>query len=133
MLALRSVMITTALATLIGCQQPAPALVGCELAVSAIHAIQGSDASSPLLERQVTVRGIVTASWQADEQLGGFYLHSLAQDSDNNPLTSEGLFVRTDENAKGFYVSEKTRIKQNFINITVSKSIIIHCFIRNIL
>jgi uncharacterized protein len=98
MLALRSVMITTALATLIGCQQPAPALVGCELAVTPIHSIQGSDASSPLLEQQVTVRGIVTASWQADEQLGGFYLHSLAQDSDDNPLTSEGLFVRTDEN-----------------------------------
>ncbi|CAI8156115.1 MAG: Uncharacterised protein [Pseudidiomarina mangrovi] len=84
------------LLTIAGCQQPSNPVSQCTSdSITAISAIQGSAAVSPMLAQQVTVRGVVTASWQAQHELGGFYLHSVAQDDDSNSLTSEGLFVAT--------------------------------------
>ncbi len=58
--------------------------------VIAIHDIQGSGASSPLLGQNVTTRGIVTG-----RKSNGFFMQEPDATIDANPLTSEGVFVFT--------------------------------------
>jgi hypothetical protein len=58
--------------------------------------IQGPGATSPLVDRSVTVSAIVTGDFQdndfdASSNLSGFYVQQQSPDSD--PDTSEGLFV----------------------------------------
>ncbi|MCJ8315911.1 ExeM/NucH family extracellular endonuclease [Idiomarina sp.] len=64
--------------------------------ITPINAVQGSSFNSPMVDTRVTVRGIVTASWQAEKELGGFFIESAPDDADDNDKTSEGIFVRTD-------------------------------------
>ncbi|HZG72676.1 MAG TPA: lamin tail domain-containing protein [Chondromyces sp.] len=71
-------------------QQPEEAISGL-----AIHEIQGASHLSPYEGQNVAgVRGIVTAV----EEKGGFYLQSLT--SDNNPKTSEGIYVYNRSNVE---------------------------------
>ena len=65
----------------------------CGAAKTLINAIQGEGGDSPLLNTEVELEGVVTADFQGDEQLKGFFVGSLAADIDANPLTSEGVFV----------------------------------------
>ncbi|BBW89985.1 extracelullar DNA degradation protein EddB [Pseudoalteromonas sp. PS1M3] len=58
-----------------------------------ISAIQGEGNESPLVDTLVELEGIVTADFQGDDELKGFFVTSLAADEDTNPLTSEGVFV----------------------------------------
>ncbi|GAA61001.1 hypothetical protein P20652_2875 [Pseudoalteromonas sp. BSi20652] len=58
-----------------------------------ISAIQGEGDASPLVDTLVELEGIVTADFQGDDQLKGFFVTSLAADEDTNPQTSEGVFV----------------------------------------
>ncbi|MBI5283111.1 MAG: hypothetical protein HY858_15610 [Candidatus Solibacter usitatus] len=55
-----------------------------------ISRIQGPGNTSPLKDQAVTTRGIVTAT-----RANGFYIQSRPGDGDNDPATSEGLFVFT--------------------------------------
>ncbi|MEO8611259.1 MAG: ExeM/NucH family extracellular endonuclease [Chloroflexota bacterium] len=62
--------------------------------ITAIHDIQGSGATSPMVNQTVTIEGIVTGDFQqATVQLRGFYMQEEAADADSNPATSEGIFV----------------------------------------
>ncbi|HEX8308136.1 MAG TPA: Calx-beta domain-containing protein, partial [Allosphingosinicella sp.] len=75
-----------------------------------IHQIQGSSYYSPILaaeakngfniasETVVTIQAVVTAV-DADGQRQGFYLTEEYSDWDSNPLTSEGIFVMTRNDA----------------------------------
>lgn len=65
--------------------------------ITPIASIQGESELSEMVGKEVTVRGVVTASWQPETQLGGFFIHSVTDDMDKNPSTSEGLFVVTNE------------------------------------
>ncbi|SHN26473.1 ExeM/NucH family extracellular endonuclease [Rhizobacter sp. OV335] len=56
-----------------------------------ITAVQGPGALSPFDGQAVTVRGVVTADFQGDAQLKGFFIQQPVADAD--PKTSEGLFV----------------------------------------
>lgn len=56
----------------------------------AIHDVQGSGASSPLVGQSVTVEGIVTAL-----RSNGFFLQAPDAEADTDPATSEGIFVFT--------------------------------------
>ena len=58
-----------------------------------ISTIQGEGNESPLVDTLVELEGIVTADFQGDDELKGFFVTSLAADEDTNPLTSEGVFV----------------------------------------
>ncbi|WP_405598446.1 MULTISPECIES: ExeM/NucH family extracellular endonuclease [unclassified Pseudoalteromonas] len=58
-----------------------------------INVIQGNGTTSPLMGTLVELEGVVTADFQGDGQLKGFFVSSLADDIDANPLTSEGVFV----------------------------------------
>ena len=57
-----------------------------------IHDIQTSGSASPP-SGSLVVEGVVTGDFQAANGLDGFFLQSLAQDDDGQPLTSEGIFV----------------------------------------
>ncbi|PHV11690.1 ExeM/NucH family extracellular endonuclease [Chitinimonas sp. BJB300] len=56
-----------------------------------ITAVQGPGSASPYVDQLVSVRGVVTADFQADDQLKGFYIQQAV--ADNDPRTSEGLFI----------------------------------------
>ncbi|MCI0429123.1 MAG: hypothetical protein L0210_01080 [Rhodospirillales bacterium] len=57
--------------------------------LTAISTIQGADGASPLVDRRVTVRGMVTARVQGASG-AGIYVQAQA-DADGDPLTSDGL------------------------------------------
>jgi uncharacterized protein len=63
-----------------------------DASVTTISAVQGTTDQSPLVEDRVTVRGTVTAAFQSDEELRGFYVQDALGDSD--PATSDGIFVQ---------------------------------------
>jgi predicted extracellular nuclease len=61
--------------------------------VTAIHSIQGSGATSPMLGQSKTVEGVVVASFPGSNGLNGFYLQEEDADADGDPTSSEGIFV----------------------------------------
>jgi len=65
----------------------------CGAAKTLINAIQGEGGDSPLINQEDELEGVVTADFQSDEQLNGFFISSLEADVDANVLTSEGVFV----------------------------------------
>lgn len=81
-------------------------------AVTRIYAIQGSDLGvasvSPLNGSSVTTEGIVTAKFAG---LSGFYLQD--ESGDNNPLTSDGIFVFGSAALAGVNVGDKIRLNAN--------------------
>ena len=71
--------------------------------VTAIHDVQGSGAKSPLSNRGVRISGVVTGDFQNRDKdiistLRGFYMQELVADDD--PATSEGIFVFDGSNPK---------------------------------
>jgi len=61
--------------------------------IATIPEIQSSSATSPFDDQIVTTSGIVTADFQGQDQLRGFYLQDPTGDGDIN--TSDGIFVFT--------------------------------------
>ena len=59
--------------------------------ISLISAVQGSGATSPLLDQNVTLRAVVVADFQLSGELGGFFLQEETADWDSSTVTSEGL------------------------------------------
>jgi hypothetical protein len=58
-----------------------------------IHQVQGSGAASPLTGQDVTVRGVVTATFSGTGGLRGFFVQEEEADYDSDSTTSEGIFV----------------------------------------
>ncbi|NNC57616.1 MAG: ExeM/NucH family extracellular endonuclease [Woeseiaceae bacterium] len=107
---------------------------------TAIAAVQGHGATSPLAGQAVSISGIVTGDFQDNDDdntrnLGGFYVQSEAPDAD--PMTSDGVFVYDGNNptvdvSVGEQVSVQgtvneyfgeTQISQPTVKITGSGSI----------
>ena len=59
-------------------------------AITPIHMIQGSGTTSPLVGQNVTTSGIVTGL-----RSNGFFIQTPDAEADNDPNTSEGLFIFT--------------------------------------
>ena len=77
-----------------------PEEMSCEedMALTLIHELQGEGAESPLATSQVTIEAVVTGAFQNEDDsdsgdLDGFFVQEEDADSDDNPLTSEGVFV----------------------------------------
>ena len=66
-----------------------------DTAVTRLHAVQGPGASSPLVGQTVEVQAVVVGAFQdtLNFQIGGIFLQEPDDRVDDNPLTSEGLFV----------------------------------------
>jgi predicted extracellular nuclease len=60
-----------------------------------ISEIQGTALQSPFANKVVKTTGVVTYISFGEKSYNGFYIQS--QQSDNNPVTSEGIFVFTDK------------------------------------
>jgi predicted extracellular nuclease len=69
---------------------PEPVVGKCGEAATFISSIQGSGAVSPEVGKIHIIEGIVTQQLQTAT---GFYVQEEAADSDNNPATSEAIFV----------------------------------------
>jgi len=69
---------------------PPPALGACGDADTPVSVVQGSGASTPLDGETVVVESVVSAVYP---DLDGFFLMEPVADRDDNPATSEGLFV----------------------------------------
>ncbi|MCQ8891468.1 ExeM/NucH family extracellular endonuclease [Pseudoalteromonas carrageenovora] len=65
----------------------------CDADKTLISAVQGAGDASPLVDTVVEIEGIVTADFQGEDGLDGFFVTSFAADVDSDPMTSEGLFV----------------------------------------
>ena len=111
-------------------------IVNDDVVLSYIHDIQGSAHYSPILASEgifafnqqsagtVTIRGIVTAiDTFAGSGVTGFYVTEEYGDWDGNPLSSEGIFVRTAGNTAGLTVGETVTVTahvteyQDFTNL----------------
>lgn len=66
-------------------------LSGISLSITPISQIQGTGSASPLANQAVATEGIVTLSSQGATGLGGFFIQDPI--GDNNPLSSEGIFI----------------------------------------
>ena len=80
--------------------------------LTTIADIQGNESTSPLAGKRVSITGVVTGDFQendADDEsnLGGFYIQD--ETSDDNPLTSDGIFV-FDSNSPAIDVSVGDRV-----------------------
>jgi predicted extracellular nuclease len=84
--------------------------LACNTSKTYIHDVQGSGATSPMVGMKVELEGIVTGSYQSKTTgLGGFYMQEADANWDNNPLTSEGIFVY--DNAFGVPVTTGDRVR----------------------
>ena len=69
--------------------------------ITRIHEIQGAGASSLLVGSFVTIQGVVTGAFQSTTSgLHGFFIQELEANYDNDPATSEGIFVFDDGSAQ---------------------------------
>jgi len=83
-----------------GLDAPTPAL-------HAIGEVQGRDARSPLLDHQVTVRGIVVGNFATGLQ--GVFVQS--EHDDGDPATSEGIFVeRTPDTEPKLHAGDRVEV-----------------------
>jgi predicted extracellular nuclease len=65
----------------------------CGDAATPIHTIQGEGKTSSEVGNFHTIEGVVVLNRQGADQLSGFFVQEEDADSDNNPATSEGIFV----------------------------------------
>ena len=68
----------------------------CGKPATPIAEVQGTGPASLLAGKTVTVEGILTQDSRSEGGFGGFYLQQADHETDNNPATSEALFVYTD-------------------------------------
>jgi predicted extracellular nuclease len=87
---------------------PGPQLGNCGSAATLISVIQGSGNISPELGKIHVVEAIVT---QQLTTAGGFFVQEEAADSDNNPATSEAIFVFNSGVTDYPAVGQKVRIQ----------------------
>jgi uncharacterized protein len=74
-----------------GCPDPPPPpTLTCGDPATFIHRVQGSGLTSPLLGQDLAVEGVVTTT---ERGLNGYYVQEESEDHDDNPATSEGIFV----------------------------------------
>ena len=58
-----------------------------------IHEVQGPGDVSPIVGEIVTVEGVVVGDFQEGNELNGFFVQEENADFDDDPATSEGIFV----------------------------------------
>lgn len=84
----------------------------CGAPATPIHFVQGESFQSPLQNAFVHLEGIVTGSFQSteDDGLGGFFMQTADADQDQNPLTSEGIFVHDNNFGRSLYPGDVVRV-----------------------
>ena len=83
-------------------QEPAATAPSCGAPATFIHEVQGASGHSPLVGERVTIEGVVVGDFQRDgdefgTNLGGVMLQEEDADADEDPFTSEGVYVFTQD------------------------------------
>ncbi|MFN2362421.1 MAG: ExeM/NucH family extracellular endonuclease [Marinobacter sp.] len=86
----------------------------CGAPATAISDVQGEETSSSLAGKTVSVEGVITMDARHKDGFRGFYLQQPDHETDNNPKTSEALFVYTNRSAgsRGERVRVSGRVKE---------------------
>ncbi|PXX92583.1 endonuclease [Marinobacter vulgaris] len=86
----------------------------CGDAATAISRVQGEGTDSPLAGQAVTVEGVITMDARHKDGFHGFYLQQSDHETDDNPNTSEALFVYTSRatGSRGERVRVSGRVKE---------------------
>lgn len=84
-----------------------PVIGNCGDSATLISAVQGTGAASPEAGKTVVVEAVVS---RVTAFATGFYIQEEASDSDNNPATSEAIFVYNDAAADYPAVGDKVRV-----------------------
>ena len=84
-----------------------PVIGNCGDSATLISAVQGAGAASPEAGKTVVVEAVVS---RVTAFATGFYIQEEASDSDNNPATSEAIFVYNDAAADYPAVGDKVRV-----------------------
>lgn len=77
----------------------------------AIAEVQGAGDVSPLVNQAVIVEGIVVADFQAEGELGGFFIQAPDNETDDDPRTSEGLYVYGAGNGVEVQVGDRVQVR----------------------
>ncbi|MDX1416763.1 MAG: ExeM/NucH family extracellular endonuclease [Candidatus Promineifilaceae bacterium] len=89
-----------------------------------IHLIQGNGSISALVgATDIVVEGIVTADFQGQDKLEGFLLQQNPETSDDDPQTSEGIFIHDPSSTFHVAASEIVRLQGNVLEIDGMTSI----------
>ncbi|MFZ6021131.1 MAG: ExeM/NucH family extracellular endonuclease, partial [Chloroflexota bacterium] len=73
-----------------------------------IYTIQGETESNPLEGDIVTTSGVVIGDFEGSDSLRGFYLQDPV--GDNNPLTSDGIFIYRGDSADSVQIGQTVRV-----------------------
>ena len=84
-----------------------PPVGNCGDSATFISAVQGSSAVSPLVGTTLTVEAVVTRTMP---HANGFFIQEEPTDQDNNPATSEAVFVFNDKATDYPQVGQKVRV-----------------------
>ena len=99
---------------LAGCESPATATPGPQSSTAdgilPIGQVQGAAATSPLLDREVVVEGVVTGNFS--RHLGGWFLQDAG---DGDPATSDAVFVVDDGEASQVRSGDRVRVRGRVI------------------
>lgn len=77
----------------------------------AISEVQGTGDVSPLVNQTVIVEGIVVADFQAEGELGGFFIQAPDNETDDDPRTSEGLYIYGAGNGVDVQVGDRVQVR----------------------
>ncbi len=101
-----------------------PSFGACGDPSTPIHLIQGNGVSTPLSGTQgIIIEGIVTGDFQGQERLNGFFIQQKPETIDNDPLTSEGIFIYDNDFGINVNVSEIVRLQGDVLEIDSLTSI----------
>ncbi|MDX3774572.1 ExeM/NucH family extracellular endonuclease [Chromatiaceae bacterium AAb-1] len=81
----------------------------CDSSYTAISAIQGTSYQSPLVDQQVITQGVVTAVVYPGSPAAGLIVQS--RSPDNDPRTSEGLFVSISDNLSAYNIGQLLQLQ----------------------
>ena len=93
----------------------------CGMPATKIHTIQGEGATSSFIGTTQTIEGVVVGDFQGSGRLSGFFVQEEDSDRDNNPRTSEGIFIFDNTNAMTINAGDRVRITGNvseYFNMT---------------
>lgn len=93
-----------------------------------IHEVQGSGSASPLEDDRVIIEGVVVGDEETFERLAGFFVQEEDVDADDDPATSEGVFVfnhANDDVAVGDVVRVEGTVEERFDNTQLTDFVVI--------
>lgn len=83
----------------------------CGAPATLIHVVQGAGSTSPMLGQVVDIEGIVVGDFQGSSRLNGFFVQEEQEEWDNDPATSEGIFVFDSSFEVAVQIGDQVRVR----------------------